>query len=82
MPHAALDFQPPTPPGRVFVAADTGWVYALDAQSGCVHWGFQAKGGIRTAISVGPVKKGSGRQAIYFGDILANVKDITGGKDE
>ena len=30
--------QPTVAGGRVFVGVDTGYVYALDAASGCVHW--------------------------------------------
>ena len=51
--------QPTIAGGRVFVGSDNGFVYALDASSGCVYWSFQAKGGVRTAISLG----GGGRKA-------------------
>ena len=27
--------------GRVFVGTDIGWVYSLDAKSGCVYWGLR-----------------------------------------
>lgn len=74
-PGAASAYgQPAVVGGRVYAGSDGGWVYALDAKSGCVHWSFQARGGVRTAISVGAIGKGrSARQAVYFGDILANV---------
>ena len=36
--------QPTAVDGRVFVGADSGYVYALDQQTGCVHWAFQAAG--------------------------------------
>lgn len=74
-PGAASAYgQPAVVGGRVYAGSDGGWVYALDAKSGCVYWSFQAKGGVRTAISVGPIGKGtSARQAVYFGDILAHV---------
>src|SRR6185436_12493290 len=49
--------QPSVAGGRVFVGADTGFVYALDAASGCIYWSFRANAGVRTAISIG---KGSG----------------------
>ena len=42
--------------GRVFVGSDNGYVYSLQATTGCVYWSFRAASGIRTAISVGPVK--------------------------
>lgn len=64
--------QPAAVGGRVFVGADTGFVYALDAVSGCVYWSFRADAGVRTAISVGP-GDGRHRALAYFGDIRANV---------
>jgi polyvinyl alcohol dehydrogenase (cytochrome) len=62
--------QPTIAGGRVYVGADTGFVYSLDAKAGCVYWSFQAAGGVRTAVTIGPVKGG---YAIYFGDIKGNV---------
>jgi polyvinyl alcohol dehydrogenase (cytochrome) len=62
--------QPSIAGGRVYVGADTGFVYSLDAKTGCVYWSFQAAGGVRTAPSIGPVKNG---YAVYFGDVKANV---------
>src|SRR6185369_10726019 len=35
--------------GRVYVGADTGYIYALDAATGCVHWSFNAGHAVRTA---------------------------------
>jgi len=63
--------QPAVAGGRVFVGSDNGFVYSLEAATGCVHWSFQAPAGVRTAISVGPL--GGGRYAIYFGDLKGNV---------
>src|SRR5262249_16958447 len=52
----------------------TGYVYALDAATGCVHWSFNAGHAVRTAMSVGPVKvRGSSGYAVFFGDRQANV---------
>jgi len=60
--------------GRVFVGADTGYVYSLDADTGCVHWSFDAKRSVRTAMTIGRVKsRGSSRHAVFFGDRQANV---------
>src|SRR5262249_46965872 len=47
--------QPVIVGGRLFVGADTAWVYALDADSGCVHWSFRARAGVRASVSVGTV---------------------------
>jgi polyvinyl alcohol dehydrogenase (cytochrome) len=66
--------QPTVAGGRVFLGVDTGAVYSLDAETGCVYWSYQADAGVRTAISIGPQKgKGSGKYGVYFADIRANV---------
>jgi polyvinyl alcohol dehydrogenase (cytochrome) len=63
--------QPAIAGGRLFVAAETGMVYALDAKTGCTYWTFKAQTGVRTAISVGP-RQPSG-YAIYFVDLSATA---------
>jgi polyvinyl alcohol dehydrogenase (cytochrome) len=65
--------QPSIAGGRVFVGVDTGYVYALDASTGCVHWSFQAEDGVRNAPSLGALKGATGPHAVYFGDLRANV---------
>lgn len=62
--------QPSIVSGRVFVGADTGFVYSLDAETGCVFWSFPAKAGVRNAMTVATV---AGRPAVFFGDVKANV---------
>jgi polyvinyl alcohol dehydrogenase (cytochrome) len=58
--------------GRVFVGSQRGGVYALDAQSGCVVWSFQAAAGVRSGIVISPAAAGSAPTA-YFGDQRATV---------
>jgi polyvinyl alcohol dehydrogenase (cytochrome) len=58
--------QPTIVEGRLYVGADTGQVYALDATTGCALWSFKAEAGVRTSISV------AGTFA-YFGDVRGNV---------
>src|SRR5216683_241321 len=66
--------QPAIVSGRVFVSSDIGYVYSLDATTGCVHWSYQAKGSMRNAVSVGPIKgQGPAKYAVYFGDMKGNV---------
>jgi polyvinyl alcohol dehydrogenase (cytochrome) len=66
--------QPSAVAGRVFVGTDTGFVYSLDAATGCIYWSFHSLAGVRNAMTVGPIKaSGHGRYAVYFGDIKANV---------
>ncbi len=69
--------QPTIVSGRIFVASDNGYVYSLDAQTGCVYWSFEAKAAMRTAISIGPVTgHGDTKFAAYVGDQKANVYAI------
>jgi polyvinyl alcohol dehydrogenase (cytochrome) len=66
--------QPSVVSGRVFVGADTGYVYSLDAKTGCVYWSAPTKAGVRNAMTVAPVTGIPGtRYAVFFGDVKANV---------
>jgi polyvinyl alcohol dehydrogenase (cytochrome) len=62
--------QPAVVFGRVFIGSDTGYIYALDARTGCIHWSFKAMHGVRNAMTVAPIK---GRPAVFFGDLRSNV---------
>ena len=65
--------QPTVVGGRIFVGGDSGYVYSLDAATGCVYWSFLAQAGVRTAPSIGAVKThGAAKYAVYFGDQRAN----------
>jgi polyvinyl alcohol dehydrogenase (cytochrome) len=69
--------QPTVASGRIFVGSDIGYVYSLDAQTGCVYWSYQAKGSVRSAVSISPVKgHGATKYAAYFGDAHANVYSV------
>ena len=60
--------------GRVFVGTDIGWVYSLDAKTGCYYWGYETGVTVRPAISIGPVTgQGNTKYAVFFGDAKANV---------
>jgi polyvinyl alcohol dehydrogenase (cytochrome) len=66
--------QPTIVSGRVFVGSDIGYVYSLDASTGCIYWSYQAKGSVRTAVTIERVKgHGATKYAAYFGDAHANV---------
>jgi polyvinyl alcohol dehydrogenase (cytochrome) len=53
-PDATSAWAQPTVVGnRLFVGSQNGTVFALDADSGCIIWTFDARGGVRTSISVG-----------------------------
>jgi polyvinyl alcohol dehydrogenase (cytochrome) len=73
-PNGIAYGQPAIASGRVFVGSNNGYVYSLDAATGCVYWSFRAGPGVHTAISIGPLKEKIPRKfAIYFGDMRANV---------
>ena len=63
--------QPSVVGGRVFVTADSGYVYSLDAKTGCVYWSHLAEGAVRTAVSIAPAR--GGELAAFFGDLKGNV---------
>jgi polyvinyl alcohol dehydrogenase (cytochrome) len=66
--------QPTVVGGALFIGSDNGFVYALDARSGCVHWSFEAKGQVRSAIVIGDVPATPGvRYAAFFGDYRGYV---------
>ena len=66
--------QPTVVSGRIFVGSDNGYVYSLDAKSGCVYWSFHAKSGVRTApVVAGVVGSTGSTHAVYFGDMRANA---------
>src|SRR5262245_28745807 len=52
--------------GRVYVGSLNKWVYALDAQSGCAYWTFEAEGRVRSNVAVA-------EGIVTFADLLANV---------
>ena len=69
LPGASETYSQPTVAGgQLFVGSDTGWIYALDAKTGCVRWSYQAEGGVRTAPMLG---EAAGRPLVFFGDIKA-----------
>ena len=65
--------QPVVVGGKLFIGSDSGYFYALDPSTGCVHWSFRANAGIRSTPMIGPVQAGSSQAAAFFGDIRGNV---------
>jgi len=69
--------QPTVVGGRVFVGTDIGYVYSLDAASGCVYWSYRTTAGVRNAMTIGPIKTAKGiRSALFFGDLKAGAYAI------
>ena len=65
--------QPTVVDGRVFIGSDSGYLYSLDAATGCVHWSFQAQAGLRSTPTIAAVKRGAPQTAAFFGDIRGNA---------
>ena len=63
--------QPSAGWGSVFVGSQDGKVYALDLETGCEHWRFQASAEVRTGIVLSDGQ--DSRPMIFFGDILAKA---------
>jgi len=57
--------------GRVFFGTISGLVIALDAESGCTLWAFEAQAGVRTSVVLGKLADNSVR--LFFGDLAGNV---------
>jgi len=70
--------QPALVGGRVFVASDSGEVYALDAATGCAYWSFLAEATVRSGLRVAPydLPGGGTGWAVFFGDLRANAYAI------
>jgi polyvinyl alcohol dehydrogenase (cytochrome) len=67
--------QPAVAGGRVFVGSEAGVVYSLDARTGCIHWVFAARAGVRTAMTVAERFANGATPAytVYLGDLNAHV---------
>jgi polyvinyl alcohol dehydrogenase (cytochrome) len=75
LPNGAETYsQPVLVGGRIFLGDDNGYVYSLDASTGCVYWSLHTDAQVRTSIVIGAVRgHGSSKYAAYFGDRKANV---------
>ena len=78
--------QPVVAGGRVYFGAGGGRVYSLDARTGCIHWRAELKGGVRAALSLGPLagpSGGPGKLAVFVGDRTGGVHalDAATGKE-
>jgi polyvinyl alcohol dehydrogenase (cytochrome) len=55
--------------GRLYVSSNAGYVYSLDADTGCVHWSFRSQSVVRSGFTVGRMSRASDRLIVFFGDI-------------
>ena len=59
--------QPTILDGNLFVGSAGGVIHSLDAKTGCIHWTYDARGPVRSAILA--VRRGKG-YSLLFGDQL------------
>ncbi|MGE0406874.1 MAG: PQQ-binding-like beta-propeller repeat protein [Candidatus Korobacteraceae bacterium] len=83
LPLTSSAYGQPTVVGdRVFIGSDSGYLYSLNARTGCVYWSFQAQAGLRSTPMIGPAKPGSTQMAAFFGDIRGNVYSVDAASGE
>jgi polyvinyl alcohol dehydrogenase (cytochrome) len=62
--------QPAVYRGRVYLGANDGTVYALDASTGCTFWATKASKSVRSGLAIG---KAGSAEAVFFGDAGGDV---------
>ena len=77
--------QPTFAGNAILVGSHSGKVYALDQESGCAHWSYQASSEVRTGIVFGrlPGDQEAPLTVAFFGDLLGHVYAVnasTGGE--
>ena len=68
--------------GRLYVTSNAGYVYSLDAETGCLHWSFRAQSAVRSGFTIGRLSKADPRLAIFFGDIHGTAYALSAGTGE
>ena len=76
--------QPTFAGNAILVGSHSGKVYALDQESGCAHWSYQASSEVRTGIVFGRL---AGEQeapltVAFFGDLLGHVYAVNASTGE
>ncbi len=73
--------QPALLGGALYFGGHDARVYALDAQTGCLRWTFEASGEVRTGITTEAFPNADKFRAddpqLFFGDVIGNVYSIS-----
>jgi polyvinyl alcohol dehydrogenase (cytochrome) len=67
--------QPAVTSTTLFTGSQSGMVYALDRETGCIHWTYSARAEVRTALFVETDEAGMAT-TLYFADFDANVYSL------
>lgn len=73
--------QPAVTAEAIFIGSQSGLVYALDIETGCVHWTFRADAEVRVAPTIGTGDNGIAK-TLFFGDFDANLYAINAATGE
>lgn len=72
-PNATAMYMETVVDGNLFVSSNAGYLYSLDAKTGCVHWSFKPQSTVRSGVVIAPSQIAPSRYAAYFGDIHGKV---------
>jgi polyvinyl alcohol dehydrogenase (cytochrome) len=67
--------------GQLFVSSNAGYVYSLDAETGCLHWSFHPQASVRSSFVIGRPASGT-LTTVYFGDIHGMVYAVSAATGE
>lgn len=60
---------------RLFLTTEAGYIFSLNAQTGCTYWVANAGSAVRAAMTVAPLSTRN-KFAIYFGDERSTVQAL------
>jgi polyvinyl alcohol dehydrogenase (cytochrome) len=62
---------------RLYVTTEAGYIFCLNARTGCTYWSANAGAAVRAAMTVAPLPTSSkAKFALYFGDERSNVQAL------
>lgn len=76
--------QPIVMGNTVYVGSQDGTIYALDLESGCARWTFDADAEVRSGLTIESARtvNGDSRPHAFFGDFRGNVYALDAGSGE
>jgi polyvinyl alcohol dehydrogenase (cytochrome) len=73
LPGQAVYAQPVVVGDYAFISGAAGWVFALNAHTGCTYWAMDAGARVRSAITVAPLPGARDKFAVYFNNEVGEV---------
>jgi len=75
-PNATAMYMENVVDGNLFASSNAGYLYSLDARTGCVHWSFKPQSAVRSGVVIAPLKAAPSKYAAFFGDIHGKIYAI------